>query len=540
MTTAFELVPDALDLAALRGFWGAPGPASLSAAGRHRIEAAQAVLERAVAASEADGAAPIYGITTGFGENAKYAIPPAARRELQRKLVLSHASGTGPELPDAVVRLALLLKAHGLSRGFSGVRPAVVETLLALAGRDALPVVPAWGSMGASGDLAPLAHLALVALGEPGGRFRHGGAVHDAARLEAVTGIRPLADLAPKEGLALINGTEVATALGLVALFEAERALSAALVAGALTLDAAFGNTDAFAPLVNERARRQHGQAEVARLLTALLAGSERTPVALRVQDPYSLRCQPQVVGAALDTLRFAATLLEREAASTTDNPVLDPDADPADAAARPLISGGNFHAEPVAFAADAMALALSEIASMAERRVAFLMDSSKSGFPPFLAAGTAGLDSGLMNGQVTAAALVCQLRVRAAPASVQSLPTSADQEDHVSMGTFGAWRLLEMADCLRRVVAVELLSALQASHFAPRGLPEGTDWRARKLSGPLAEARQAMLERLPPAASDHAFIAEDRVFAGDLETLAGMIGEGAFVRWAPVALSAD
>lgn len=538
MSSVLELVPDSLDLAALRAFWQAPGQVTLSERARSRIAAAQGVLEGAVQASEQAGAAPIYGITTGFGENAKYAIPPAARRALQRKLVLSHASGTGPDLPDAVVRLALLLKAHGLSRGFSGVRPEVVETLLALAGGDALPIVPAWGSMGASGDLAPLAHIGLVVLGEPAGRFRHAGRQHPASELEAVTGIAPLDDLAPKEGLALINGTEIATALGLVALFEAESALSAALVAGALTLDAAFGNPDAFSPLVNERARRQLGQAEIARRLTALLDGSRRTSVKLRVQDPYSLRCQPQVVGAALDTLRFAATLLEREAGSTTDNPVLDSAVDPADPEARALISGGNFHAEPVAFAADAMALALSEIASMAERRVAFLIDSSKSGFPPFLAAGTPGLDSGLMNAQVTAAALVCQLRVRAAPASVQSLPTSADQEDHVSMGTFGAWRLLEMTDCLRRVVAVELLAALQASYFAPRGLPDdGTDWRGCALAAPLAEAKAAMLARLPEPASDAAFIAEDRVFAGDIETLAAMIAEGAFRPWAAVEL---
>ncbi|MEX0758193.1 MAG: histidine ammonia-lyase [Tistlia sp.] len=537
MSSVLDLVPDRLDLAALRAFWRAPGAIALSEAARRRIGAAQGVLEGAVRASEAPGAASIYGITTGFGENAKYAIAPDARRALQRKLVVSHATGTGPDLPDAVVRLALLLKAHGLSRGFSGVRPEVVETLIALAGGDALPVVPAWGSMGASGDLAPLAHIGLVVLGEPGGRFRHAGAVHPAERLEAVTGIAPLADLAPKEGLALINGTEVATALGLVALFEAENALAAALVAGALTLDAAFGNPDAFSALINERARRQHGQAEVARLLRGLLEGSGRTPVALRVQDPYSLRCQPQVVGAALDTLRFAATLLEREAGSTTDNPVLDPEADPEDPDSRPLISGGNFHAEPVAFAADAMALAVSEIASMAERRVAFLIDSSKSGFPPFLAAGIPGLDSGLMNAQVTAAALVCQLRVRAAPASVQSLPTSADQEDHVSMGTFGAWRLLEMVDCLRRVVAVELLAALQASYFAPRGLPEGLDGRALVLAGPLAEAKAAILARLPAPASESAFIGEDRVLAGVIDTLAEMIAEGAFRRFAPVEL---
>jgi histidine ammonia-lyase len=463
------------------------------------VEAAAAVVERA-----ARGSAPVYGINTGFGKLATVRIAPDQIEELQRRLVLSHMCGLGPPLPDAVVRLVLVLKAASLALGYSGVRRRTIELLLALLNHDALPVIPAKGSVGASGDLAPLAHLAgpLIGVGE----VRLEGAVMTAAEALARIGEQPLT-LGAKEGLALLNGTQVSTALALVGLFRAQAVFDAALVAGAMSVDAALGSDVPFDPRLNA-VRGQPAQIRVAERLHALLAGSAIRASHLveceRVQDPYSLRCQPQVMGACLELLDGAALVLEREANGVSDNPLVF-------AADGAILSGGNFHGEPVALAADQIGLALAEIGSLAERRIALLTDPALSQLPAFLTP-QPGLNSGFMLAQIAAAALASENQHLAHPAAIDSRPTSANQEDHVSMATHAARRLLEMTDNAAHIVAIELLAAAQGIELR----------RPLESSAPL----EGVLTKVRKHA---AFLTDDRALGGEIRAVADDILRGAY-----------
>ncbi|HTQ72170.1 MAG TPA: histidine ammonia-lyase [Acidocella sp.] len=445
---------------------------------------------------------PVYGINTGFGKLASVRIADADLATLQRNLVLSHAAGVGEPMPIAVARLMLALKLGSLAQGASGVRVETVRMLAAMLAKDLIPVVPAQGSVGASGDLAPLAHMTAAMMGV--GEIFVGGVRKDAAIALKQAGLAPLV-LGPKEGLALLNGTQFSAANALAGLFEAERNFRAALVTGALSTDAAKGSDAPFDPRIHA-VRRHKGQKEVADALRGLMAGSAIRASHLkgdeRVQDPYCLRCQPQVMGAILDVLRQAAATLETEANGVTDNPLIF--TGPAEA-----LSGGNFHAEPVAFAADMIAMAVCEIGSLTERRISLLVDPVLSGLPAFLTP-RPGLNSGFMIPQVTAAALVSENKGRAFPASVDSIPTSANQEDHVSMAAHGARRLLAMNENLRAVIAIEWLAAAQ-----------GCDFHTLKSSVALEEARAALRGAVPK-------LEEDRHFAPDIETAIALLRAGA------------
>jgi histidine ammonia-lyase len=497
-----QLAPGGLTLPDLHQF----------AQSRERLELgahARAILARgaeAVARIVSQGQ-PVYGINTGFGKLAQTHIPDDQLELLQRNLVLSHSVGVGPLLPDEVVRLVLLLKVASLARGFSGVRPEVVDAMVSLANARVYPCIPSKGSVGASGDLAPLAHMSAVLLGL--GEARHEGRVISAAEGLKIAGLAPLV-LGPKEGLALLNGTQVSTALALVGLFAAENVFAAALVAGAMSVDAAMGSDTPFDERIH--ALRGHaGQIAAAAAYRRLLAGSEIRASHLtgddKVQDPYSLRCQPQVMGACLDVMTHAASVLLTEANGVTDNPLVFPDTGES-------LSGGNFHAEPVAFAADHLALAIAEIGALSERRIALLIDASISGLPPFLTSAS-GVNSGFMIAHVTAAALASENKSIAHPASVDSLPTSANQEDHVSMATFAARRLGDMAGNTAAIVAIELLAAAQGIDFR----------RPRKSSAPLEEAH-AMIRRVAP------HLDGDRYLALDIEAVTPLVRDGAFRRF--------
>ena len=455
---------------------------------------------------------PVYGINTGFGRLASVRIGDDDLATLQRNIVLSHAAGTGAPSPAPVVRLMLALKLASLAQGASGVQPATVALLEAMLTRDLMPVIPAQGSVGASGDLAPLAHMAAAMIGV--GEIEQGGVRRPAAAALADAGLQPL-ELGAKEGLALLNGTQFSTANALAALADAERLFQAALVTGALSTEAAKGSDTPFDPRIHAL-RRHRGQIEVAAALRGLMAGSairashrDDDP---RVQDPYCLRCQPQVMGAALDLLRQAAATLLVEANGVSDNPLIFADTDEA-------LSGGNFHAEPVAFAADMIALAVCEIGSIAERRIAMLVDPALSGLPAFLTP-RPGLNSGFMIPQVTAAALVSENKQRATPCSVDSIPTSANQEDHVSMAAHGARRLLEMTQNASAVIGIELLAAAQ-----------GCDFHAPLASGEPLERARAVLRAEVPA------LADDRHFHPDIEAAAALVRSGALVDGCGAAL---
>jgi histidine ammonia-lyase len=470
---------------------------------------------RTVAEVVARGA-PVYGINTGFGLLARQRIAAADVNELQRRLVRSHAVGTGDPLPDAAVRLILALKVNALARGHSGVRRPVIEALIALYNSGMLPEVPSKGSVGASGDLAPLAHLCLPLIGE--GVFRVRDQVVDAASGLARAGLSPI-QLEAKEGLALLNGTQVSTALAALGLQAIENVFAAALVAGALSLDAAKGSDVPFDPRIHS-VRGHPGQSDVADALKALIAGSaireSHRSGDDRVQDPYSLRCQPQVMGAVLDMMRFAAGMIEREANAVSDNPLVFSESGE-------ILSGGNFHAEPVAFAADVLAIALAEIGSLSERRTALLTDPAmSSGLPAFLVA-EPGLNSGFMILQVTAAALVAENKALAHPSSIDSLPTSANQEDHVSMATHAARRLGDMARNAADIVAIELLAAAQ-----------GVDMRRPLASSP------ALSRVLREIRNRAAFLDQDRSMAPDIAAIRGLIESGWFrAEIAPILPSA-
>ena len=497
MAETLELTPGSVSLAQLRRVHEAPPAIALAPQCRAAVDAAARTVGEAAARGET-----VYGINTGFGRLAKTRIDEGDLAALQRNLVLSHATGVGPPLEDAVVRLVLVLKALGLARGHSGVRWEVIEALLALVEHRIYPCIPEKGSVGASGDLAPLAHLACVLIGV--GEVRLDGAVVAAGEGLRRAGLAPLT-LAPKEGLALLNGTQVSTALALAGLFAAEDSLAAGLVTGALALDAARGSDAPFDPRV--QALRLHpGQRDTAAVLRRLLEGSAIRASHVendeRVQDPYCLRCMPQVLGACLDQIRYAAGVFAREANAVTDNPLIFPDSGE-------ILSGGNFHAEAVALAADAVATALAEIGALAERRIAMLIDTTISELPPFLVP-DGGLNSGFMVAHVTAAALASENKGLAHPASTDSLPTSANQEDFVSMATRAAARLLPLADNVASILAIELLAAVQGIEFhAPLRTSE-------RLQGVL----RAVRGRVPR-------YGRDRFFKPDIDAARGLVADG-------------
>jgi histidine ammonia-lyase len=445
------LRPGAASLAELRRIW-AGGPVELEESAWRAVDAAAESIGRILQSGRT-----VYGVNTGFGLLAQTRIPDERLLELQRNLILSHSCGLGDPLESRIVRLAMALKVIGLARGHSGVRHVLVQRLLALLEADALPVIPAQGSVGASGDLAPLAHLSLPLIGEGQVVFR--GELMPASAALAQLGLEPLV-LRPKEGLALINGTQISTAIALDALFTGERVFASALVSGALSLDALKGSVAAFDPRLHE-ARGQPGQIVVAAALKRLLEGSAINASHIdcdKVQDPYSFRCQPQVMGASFDLMRHAARTLEIEANAVTDNPVVFAGEDEA-------VSGGNFHAQPVAFAADMLSMALCEVGSISERRLAVLLDPKMSGLPAFLVRDS-GVNSGFMIAQVTAAALVSENKTLAFPSSVDSIPTSANQEDHVSMATTAARKAATIARNCGGAVGIELLAAVQGLDF--------------------------------------------------------------------------
>lgn len=464
------------------------------------IARSREIIEEALASGRA-----VYGVNTGFGKLAQTRIADADLKTLQRNLVLSHAAGVGAPLPDAVVRLVIALKIASLSRGHSGVRAVVVERLLDLLNKNVLPVIPEKGSVGASGDLAPLAHMSAVLIGE--GQAKVNGEILSGSAALAKSGLQPL-DLEAKEGLALLNGTQVSTALALVGLFAAESNLEAALVAGALSTDAIQGSDTPFDARVHE-ARGQPGQIEIAAALRALMQHSAIRQSHLacdRVQDPYSIRCQPQVLGACLDTMRHVAGVLAVEANAATDNPLIFDDG--------AVLSGGNFHAEPVAIAADSLAIAIAEIGALSERRIALLIDSSLSGLPPFLTS-EGGVNSGFMIAHVTAAALASENKSLAHPASVDSLPTSANQEDFVSMATFAARRLGAMNANVSHILAIELLAAAEGIEFH----------RPLKSSAALEDAHGNIRDVSPR-------FERDRFFAPSIEAVSGLVTGRKFSRW--------
>jgi histidine ammonia-lyase len=495
----WRLRVDALDLPTLRRVLKEPLSVQLSRADVQRVHRGAAAVQRLV-----DREKVVYGVNTGFGLLAGTRIPRDQIGALQRNLVLSHAAGTGALLADEVVRLVLVLKIASLVQGYSGVRIETVRALAALLEHEVYPCIPGKGSVGASGDLAPLAHMSAALLGV--GQVRIHGRIVPAARGLRLAGLAPLA-LGPKEGLALLNGTQVSTALALSGLMKIESVFAAALVSGALSVDALKGSDAPFDARIH-RLRRQPAQEHVAAAFRRLLSGSHIRASHLqcdRVQDPYSLRCQPQVMGACLGLMRSVAVTLVREANSVTDNPLVFPED-------TSVCSGGNFHAEPIAFAADQLALAIAEIGCLAERRIALLVDPKMSGLPAFLVKDS-GLNSGFMVAQVTAAALVSENKMLAHPASVDSIPTSANQEDHVSMATHAARRLADMADNAAGVIAIELLASVQGIEF----------------HRPLKSS--AYLERIIATVRGRVrHYAVDRFFAPDIESAKKLVVSGAFL----------
>ncbi len=456
-----------------------------------------------------------YGINTGFGKLASVRIPTDDVETLQRNLILSHCCGVGTPLPDNVVRLIMTLKLISLGRGASGVRPKVIHVLAAMLEKNLLPVIPGQGSVGASGDLAPLAHMTAAMIGE--GMVKLDGDILPAKIGLAKSGIQPIV-LAAKEGLAMINGTQTSTALALAGLFRAHRGLAGSLISGALSTDAAMGSTAPFSHEIH--ALRGHaGQADTASVLRALMDGSEiRESHAKddeRVQDPYCLRCQPQVAGACLDLLRQAANTLRIEANAATDNPLVLSDGS--------IVSGGNFHAEPVAFAADQIAIAICEIGAIAQRRIALLVDPTLSyGLPAFLTP-KPGLNSGFMIAEVTSAALMSENKQMSHPASVDSTPTSANQEDHVSMACHGARRLMQMTSNLFAIIGIETLSAAQ-----------GVDLRAPLKTSPTLTSLHNLVRDAVP------MLADDRYMANDLQAAADLVESGRLVAAMPAASLAE
>ena len=498
MTAPQTLIPGQATLPELYDVYRGDAAVIIDPACRERVDAAAAVVARA-----AVGDAAVYGINTGFGKLASTRIPAEQTTRLQRNLILSHCCGVGEALPRGIVRLVIVLKLLSLGRGASGVRWKVIEQLQALLQHDLIPVIPAQGSVGASGDLAPLAHLTAAMIGEGQVRLR-GESMSAAAALER-SGLVAL-ELGPKEGLGMINGTQVSTALALGGLFDSWRLAQTALVSGALSTDALMNSTAPFRPEIHQL-RGLRGQIDSAHCLRQLLAGSEIRESHRddddRVQDPYSVRCQPQVMGACIEQLRQAAATLQIEANAVTDNPIVVVE----DGS---ILSGGNFHAEPVAFGADQCALAIAEIGSITERRIAIAVDPAQNfGLPAFLTP-EPGLNSGFMIAEVTAAALMAENKHRASPCSIDSTPTSANQEDHVSMACHGARRIGEMNRNLAHIIAIELMIGTQ-----------GVEFRAPiKTSPALQKVMAALRAKVPP-------LADDRYLADDIAAVKDMVFDG-------------
>lgn len=495
-----------LGLDVLRPIYFGPVKVELASSAIENIQRAHQVILDAIARGDV-----VYGVNTGFGKLADRRISPDDLEELQRRSVLSHMVGVGDPLPDDIVRSILVLKVMSLARGHSGVRVEIAELLVSMINADVLPVVPSQGSVGASGDLAPLSHIAGALMGE--GKVRIDGATYDAAEGLARAGLKPVI-LGPKEAVALLNGVQASTGIALRGLFGAEAVFNAGIAAGALTMEATAGRQVVLDDRI-QQIRGHAGQISTARALRRLVADSPVLGIEFegrRLQDPYSLRCMPQVMGAALDLLNFAATTIEQEVNAVSDNPLMFPDDDV-------VLSGGNFHGQPIAYAADIIALAICEVGSISERRQAMLTDTSMSGLPPFLV-GNAGLNSGFLMAQVTSAALVAENRQKATPASVDSIPTSAGQEDHVSMATHASMRLGAMTRNAGYIVAIELLCAAQ-----------GLDLRN---GGKAAPANRPSYDLVR---SHAAFLDDDRIMAGEMEGIAAEILAGKFLDIAQVAL---
>jgi len=494
-----KLVPGNLSLAQLERIYRGT-PVEIDPDCRSAVERAAVIVARA-----AGGRAPVYGVNTGFGKLASIRIDARDTERLQRNLILSHSAGVGAPLEADVVRLIMALKMVSLGRGASGVRWQVIELLQQMLARGVLPVIPAQGSVGASGDLAPLAHMAAVMIGE--GQAIFDGTVMDGAGALAQAGLHPIR-LGPKEGLALINGTQVSTALALAGLFDGWRVAVTSITTGALATEAAMGSGAPFRAEIHAL-RGQPGQIAVAAALREMLAGSEiresHRDGDERVQDPYCIRCQPQVAGAALDIMRQAARVLEIEANAVTDNPLVLGDGS--------IVSGGNFHAEPVGFAADQIAMALSELGAIAQRRISLLVDPALSfGLPAFLSPDP-GLNSGLMIAEVTSAALMSENKALANPRVIDSTPTSANQEDHVSMACHGARRLGEMVENLAGIIAIEALAGVQ-----------GIELRAPlKTSPPLAAHMETLRSHVPA-------LGQDRQISPDIVQARELVCKGALL----------
>ncbi|WP_105434980.1 histidine ammonia-lyase [Neorhizobium tomejilense] len=500
------LTPGSVSLRELQDIYWNGTPARIDASFDAGIKKAAARIAQIAAGNE-----PVYGINTGFGKLASIKIDSADVATLQRNLILSHCCGVGAPLAENIVRLIMALKLVSLGRGASGVRLELVRLIEAMLEKGVIPLIPEKGSVGASGDLAPLAHMAAVMMGE--GEAFYKGNLLPAAEALAKAGLNPVV-LAAKEGLALINGTQTSTALALAGLFRAHRAAQTALVTGAMSTDAAMGSSAPFHPDIHTL-RGHKGQIDAAAALRALLSGSVIRESHLqgdeRVQDPYCIRCQPQVDGACLDLLRSVARTLEIEANAVTDNPlVLSDDT---------VVSGGNFHAEPVAFAADQIALAVCEIGAISQRRIALLVDPALSyGLPAFLAK-KPGLNSGLMIAEVTSAALMSENKQMSHPASVDSTPTSANQEDHVSMACHGARRLLQMTDNLATMIGIEALTAAQ-----------GVELRKPLTTSSELQKVIATIRSVVPS------LEEDRYMANDLKAATDLVASGALA----ASVSAD
>lgn len=498
-----------ITLRKLRKAWLNPVEVSLSDDARRKVAESAELVDDIVAGGET-----IYGVNTGFGQLAQVTIGADDLAILQENLVRSHSVGVGEEFDDDIVRLIMLIKVIALAEGFSGVRLELVDALCALINKQIYPRIPSKGSVGASGDLAPLAHMAGVLIGI--GEARVNGTIVPAQTALKDAGLVPL-KLAPKEGLALLNGTQVSTALALSAAFRTENVLAAALVAGAMSADAVKGSDTPFDLRIHS-VRGHGGQIAVATVLRSLMRDSQIRASHLdcnRVQDPYSIRCQPQVAGACLDVLRHVCAVLETEANAVTDNPLVFADTEA-------ILSGGNFHAEPVALAADYLALAIAEIGSLSERRMALLIDPHLSGLPAFLVK-DGGLNSGFMMAQVTAAALASENKSFAHPASVDSIPTSANQEDHVSMATFAARRLHTMAQNTSDIVAIELLAAAQ-----------GIEFHHPQQSSAALEKVIAELREVSPSYN------EDRSLSTDITRVSDLIGQGSFCEYVSSVLPAQ
>lgn len=496
------LIPGHAALGELERVYREELPVKLDGSSHEAIRRAAARIAKAVAGSD-----PVYGVNTGFGKLASVKIAAGDTATLQRNLILSHCSGVGEATPRAITRLMMTLKLLSLGRGASGVRLDIVALIEAMLEKGVTPVVPQQGSVGASGDLAPLAHMTAVMIGAGQAEFE--GKVMPGAEALRAAGLAPV-ELGPKEGLALINGTQFSTAYALAGLFEAWSLLSNSLLSSVLTTDAIMGSTDPLQPEIHTL-RGHRGQIDAADCMRALMHGSEiresHRDGDTRVQDPYCIRCQPQVAGAVMDLLRQAANTLRIEANAATDNPLVLVEADR-------IVSGGNFHAEPVAFAADMIALAQAEIGSIAQRRVALMVDPTLShDLPPFLTPNP-GLNSGFMIAEVTTAALMSENKHLAHPCSTDSTPTSANQEDHVSMAAHGARRLMRMADNLANILAVEFLCAAQ-----------GVEFRAPLKTSPMLAGAMAHLRASVPSLGD------DRYMAPDIEEAAAMVKSGALLK---------